>query len=92
MRMSWVVGFILWVILSAGTTLAQESQAPLTLEESIKIALDRNLSLQITTAGVAGSEFRQKSALTQFFPTWTGQYGYVRYNNPYTISPGRVPE
>ena len=44
MRKRWVVGFILWGILLAGTTLAQESQAPLTLEESIKIALDRNLA------------------------------------------------
>ena len=25
------------------------------------------------------------SALTQFFPTWTGQYGYVRSNTPVTI-------
>ncbi|OGP60971.1 MAG: hypothetical protein A2162_07100 [Deltaproteobacteria bacterium RBG_13_52_11b] len=81
MRMKWVFGLILWIILSAGTILAQESQGPLTLEESIRIALDRNLSLQITTAGVVGSEFRQKSALTQFFPTWTGQYGYVRYDD-----------
>ncbi len=94
MRMRWVVGLILWGILSAGTTLAQESQGPLTLEESIRIALDRNLSLQFTTAGVVGSEFRQKSAMTQFFPTWTGQYGYVRYNNPATIgsSSGRSPD
>jgi outer membrane protein len=94
MRMRWVVGLILWIILSVGTTLAQESQGPLTLEESIRIALDRNLSLQITTAGVVGSEFRQKSAMTQFFPTWTGQYGYVRYNNPATIgsSSSRSPD
>jgi outer membrane protein len=92
MRMRWVVGFILWGILSAGTTLAQESQAPLTLEESIRIALDRNLALQISTAGVVGSEFRQKSALTQFFPTWTGQYGYVHYNDPATIKSGRSPD
>ena len=42
MRRRWIVGLILWVILSVGTVLAQESQ-PLTLEESIKIALDRNL-------------------------------------------------
>jgi outer membrane protein len=84
MKMKWVVGLILWVILSGGTALAQESQ-PLTLEESIRIALDRNLTLQIATVGVAGSEFSRMSALTQFFPTWTGQYGYVRYNTPATI-------
>jgi len=91
MRMSWVVGFILWGVLLAGTALAQGSQAPLTIEESIKIALDQNLALQISTAGVVGSEFRQKSALTQFFPTWTGQYGYVHYNDPITIKSGISP-
>lgn len=85
MRMKWVVGLILWVILSAGTTLAQESQQPLTLEESIRIAMDRNLTLQVATEGIAASGFRQKSALTQFFPTWTGQYGYIRYDSPITF-------
>jgi len=85
MKRRWVIGFILWTILSGGTPWAQESQPPLTLEESIKIALDRNLRLIVATEGVAGSEFRKKSALTQFFPTWTGQYSYARADSPSSI-------
>jgi len=88
MRMRWVVVFILWAILFGGRALAQEPSL-LTLEESIKIALDRNLKLQFASAGVAGSEFRQKSALTQFFPTWTGQYGYTRNDSLTTIVSGQ---
>ena len=85
MRRNGALGFIFVLILSGGIAFAQEPGGPLTLEESIRIALDRNLRLQIATAGVAGSTFRQNSALTQFFPTWTGQYGYVRYDTPTTI-------
>ncbi len=85
MRMRWCVGLILGILLSAGVAWAQESQKPLTLEESIKIALDRNLKLHSSAEGVAGSEFRRKAAMTDFFAKWTGQYGYTWYNNPVTV-------
>jgi len=85
MRMKWTVGFILLVILSGGSLLAQESQQPLTLEESIKIALERNLKLHSATEGVVGSEFRREAAKTDFLPKWTGQYSYTRYNRPTSV-------
>ena len=62
-----------------GSVLAQESQGPLTLEESIKIAMERSLTLHSATVGVVGSEFRRKEAITNFLPLWTGQYGYTQY-------------
>ncbi|MDI6765019.1 MAG: TolC family protein [Thermodesulfobacteriota bacterium] len=82
MRMRWFVGLIFGILLSAGVAWAQESQKPLTLEESIRIALDRNLKLHSSMEGVAGSEFRRKAAMTDFFAKWTGQYGYTRYSFP----------
>ena len=85
MRMKWFVGLIFGILLSTGVAWAQESQKPLTLEESIKIALDRNLKLHSSAEGVAGSEFRRKAAMTDFFAKWTGQYGYTWYNNPVTV-------
>jgi outer membrane protein TolC len=85
MRMRWFVGLIFGILLSTGVAWAQESQKPLTLEESIKIALDRNLKLHSSMEGVAGSEFRRKAAMTDFFAKWTGQYGYTWYNNPVTV-------
>ena len=85
MRMRWFVGLILGILFSAGVAWAQESQKPLTLEESIRIALDRNLKLHSATEGVVGSEFRRKAAQTDFYAKWTGQYGYTHYNNPVTV-------
>jgi outer membrane protein len=88
MSMKWIIGLILLAILSGGSILAQESQAPLTLEESIKIAMERSLSLHSATVGVMGSEFRRKEAITNFLPLWTGQYNYTRYNSATTVGYG----
>ncbi len=82
MRVKWISGFIFLAVLSGGSLLAQEAQAPLTLEESIKIAMERSLTLHSAAMGVVGSEFVRKQAITNFLPTWTGQYGYNQYNRP----------
>jgi len=84
MKMKWTVGFILVVILAGGTAWGQALQGPLTLEESIRIALERNLRLHTAREGVVGSEYRRKAAATDFLPKWTGQYNYTRYNDPAT--------
>ena len=85
MKMRWLIGFILWGIVSTGVVQAQESQAPLTLEESIKIAMQRSLTIHSAVVGVEGSEFRRKEAITNFLPLWTGQYGWTRTNHPVTL-------
>ena len=85
MRMKCFVGFILWAIVSTGVVWAQEPQKPLTLEESVKIALERSLTLHSAGMGVLGSEFRRKEAITNFLPLWTGQYSYTQYNRPTTV-------
>ncbi|MGA2467717.1 MAG: TolC family protein [Thermodesulfobacteriota bacterium] len=82
MRMKCFVGFILWAIVSAGVVWAQEPQKPLTLEESIKIAMERSLTLHSAVVGVEGSEFRRKEAITNFLPQWTGQYSYTKWSFP----------
>jgi len=71
MRMKCFVGFILWAIVSAGVVWAQEPQKPLTLEESIKIVMERSLTLHSAVVGVEGSEYRRKEAITNFLPLWT---------------------
>ena len=85
MKIRCLVGFMVWAIVSTSVVWAQGSQAPLTLEESIKIGLERNLSLHSAVEGVVGSEFRRKEAITNFLPLWTGQYSWTRYNQPVTI-------
>ena len=90
MRMKWFVGFIVIVMALTGIAWAQEPQKPLTLEESVKIALERSLNLHSAVVGIAGSEFRRKEAITNFLPWWTGQYGYTRYDSPVTIGAVQV--
>lgn len=80
MRAQWMIGLILVVIFSGGFVLAQESKETLTLEESIKIALEKNLKVHSALEGVAGSEFRRKAAETDFFPKWRGEYFYSHLN------------
>jgi outer membrane protein len=80
MKMKWLVGFIVWTIVSTSVVWAQGSQAPLSLEESIKIAMERSLTLHSAVLGVTGSEFKRKEAITNFLPLWKGQYSYTRYN------------
>jgi outer membrane protein len=85
MKMKWLVGFMVWTMVSTSVVWAQGSQVPLTLEESIKIALERSLILHSASMGILGSEFRLKEAITNFLPTWTGQYYWNFYNTPNTI-------
>jgi outer membrane protein TolC len=85
MRMKCFIGLILWAIVSTSGVWAQESQAPLTLEESIKIAMERSLTVHSAVVGVEGSEFRRKEAITNFLPQWTGQYSYTKYSYPFFI-------
>ncbi len=90
MRLKWFVGFMLGTMVFTGVVLGQEPQKPLTLEESIKIAMERSLTLHSATIGVLGSEFRRKEAVTNFLPWWTGQYGYTRYDSPVTVGSYQV--
>jgi outer membrane protein TolC len=83
--MQRAIGFIVSIFLFAGVGLAQESEDLLTLEESIKIALERSLKLHSAAEGIMGSEFRQKGAKADFLPKWTGQYSYTRYNQPTVV-------
>lgn len=76
-----LLGLMMGIFLFSGGIWAQVPQKPLTLEESIKIALEKNLALRSAREGVVGSEFKRKQAVTNFLPTWTGQYGYTRYDH-----------
>jgi outer membrane protein len=75
----------LWAIVSASIVWGQEPQKPLTLEEGIKIAVERSLTLHSAVVGIVGSEYRRKEAITNFLPWWTGQYSYTQYSRPVTI-------
>ena len=90
MKTKCMVGFILLVVLSGGAVWAQPAPAPLTLEESVRIAIEQNLSLQFAAEGVKGSEFRTKAAWADFLAQWTGEYGYTRPSSPVAIGAAQV--
>ena len=85
MKMKWVSGFVLLAILYGTSAWGQATQEPLTLDESIRIALERSLLLHSSMEGVVGAQFKQKEAITNFLPTWTGQYTYNLYNKPVVV-------
>lgn len=82
MRGKYFIGLILGAVISISAARAQEPQAPLTLEESIKIAMERSLTVHSAALGITGSEYRRKEAITNFLPQWTGDYLYNYYNRP----------
>jgi outer membrane protein TolC len=90
MKTRWIIGLFVWILLLATAGWAQEAPAPLTLEESIQIALERNLQLRSAFEDVKGSEFKTKAARSDFFPLWTGDYSYTRYSDPVALGVRRV--
>lgn len=90
---TWLAILMGVLLLGAHGVKAQTVHKPLTLDEGIRMALERNLKLRSSMEGVAGSELRRKAALTDLFARWTGQYGYTFYNQPVTVgySPITVP-
>jgi len=77
-----------WVLISVCVAGAQEAAVPLTLEESIAIALRQSVVIQSAREGVAASEARTKEAITGFLPKLSTSYNYSRlYPAPYVNQP-----
>jgi outer membrane protein len=85
MKIKGVTGFILLTFLLANFTWAQSTPGPLTLDESIRIALERSLAVHSAKEGVMGAEFNRKTARAYFFPQWQGQYGYTWFSSPVQV-------
>ncbi len=65
---------------------------PLTLEESISIALKNSLILNIAKEGARGAEARKREAFTGFLPKLSTSYSYTRLNEePSFLFPGFPP-
>jgi outer membrane protein TolC len=90
MKVKLAAVFLLSMLWLTGLTWAQGAPPPLTLEESIRIALEQNLGLQSAVEGVKGSQFRTKAAWADFLARWTGQYSYTWYNDPVSLGVTRV--
>jgi outer membrane protein len=69
------------VMLCVNVTGAQEEAVPLTLEQSIDIALKQSVIVQSAREGVTASEARKKEAFTGFLPKLSTTYNYT-HNDP----------
>lgn len=75
---------------------AAESRRPprnaagsLTLQESIRIALNQSVVIQSAKEGIVGAQYAKKEAFTNFLPKLNTSYGYTRLNEPPVF---RTPE
>jgi len=85
MKIKEVIGIALFGLLLTNLSWAQNSPGPMTIEESIRIALERSLAVHSAKEGVMGAEFNRKTARAYFFPQWQGQYGYTWFSSPVQV-------
>jgi outer membrane protein len=71
-----VLGFALGLL--PQKTHAQEKTPVLTLNQSIEIALERNLDVLVAKEEIEAARQQQKGAKTNFLPKFSLEYGYLR--------------
>ncbi len=83
-----VFTFAVFVLILPSALFAQ----PLTLEESIAIALKHSFVINIAKEGTRGAEAQKKEAMTGFLPKFSTSYSYTRLNEePNFYFPGFPP-
>jgi outer membrane protein len=65
-------------------TLAEETTGTFNLIQTIESALEANLGLKQSREEVNAALANKKARTTNFFPTLSAQYGYIRRDNPTT--------
>lgn len=87
-----MVALLMLLVVFAGGAAAQEGTAPLTLQESVDIALKQSVIVHSAKEGVYGADAQMKEAFTGFLPKLSTYYGYTRLNTaPVFIFPGIPP-
>ena len=77
-RISIFLGILFIMLLGSSNILASEV---LTLEESIKIALENSLSIYSAKEEIKAKEFEELSTKADFFPKLSTSYTYTRLDN-----------
>jgi outer membrane protein len=87
-RCTLVVTFVALIFIPVTLKAAQ----PLTLEESISIALKNSLVMNIAKEGIKGAQAKKREAATGFLPKFSTTYSYTRLNtDPSFFFPGIPP-
>ncbi len=69
----------------APTPAGEEGVVPLTLKESIGIALQKSPTVQSAQSAIKGAEYQRLSAVSDFLPQVNMQYSYTRLDRPARI-------
>ena len=78
------------VMLTAAVMEAEAAPSLLTLKQSIEMALERNIDIQVAREEIEAARERGKEARTGFLPSLSGKYGYRRLGEvPYVVIWGR---
>jgi len=77
-KISIFLGILFFLLLGSSIILASEE---LTLEESIKIALEKSLSIYIAQEEIKAKEFEELSTKADFLPKLSASYTYTRLDN-----------
>jgi outer membrane protein len=71
---------------------AADGVKPLSLAESIDLALKQSVLIHAAKEGVRGAEAQKNEAFTGFLPKFSTSYSYTRLNeDPYFVFPGAPP-
>ena len=83
---------IIMCLMLATTLSAADGAKPLSLSESIDLALKRSLLIHVAKEGVRGAEAQKREAFTGFLPKFSTWYSYNKLNeDPYLVFPGIPP-
>jgi len=95
MRIRWMFFLGVFFVATAGPASgvwAAETIKPMSLPESIDLALKQSVILHAAKEGIRGAEAQRKEAFTGFLPKFSASYSYTRYNrDPYLAFPGIPP-
>ena len=89
MQRFFLMPVFLWCTLCLPAAAPAGNQTlPLSITESITLALDRNPALAGAEHSVRGADFERKAARTDFLPKISTEHSYTRYDEtPYAKSP-----
>ena len=73
-------------LLLGGTFVSAEDFKPLTLAESVDLAVKQSFLLHSSKEGIRGAEAMQREAFTGFLPTFSTSYNYTRLNEEPTFT------
>ena len=83
-----VLALIMMMVLGTAAR-AAETVKPLSLSDSIDLALKQSVLIHAAQEGVRGAEAQRKEAFTGFLPKFSTAYSYTRLNTDPTVnSPG----